>query len=204
MRFGLPIRACAAVLLLAAAGSHAPANAQDAPSDSPQSPKATEDDQQPPSELRWRIAGAEWSGPLSAFAVEATITARDQRSWNILWQMVGEEPPGPLPDGRMAVAVFQSADEGPPRKLEFSEIVAGETALVIGYRNLLAEEPAELEPSDAQDSADDSKQNDVDQDAAEPTQVTDFRAPYIVRLLPLSPLPVYFVGTVQQQSDVSE
>lgn len=141
---------------------------------------------------------------MSAAAVDATLTARDQRSWNILWQMIGEEPPGPLPDGRMAVAVFQSADQGPARRLEFNEVVAGETALVIGYRSRLAPEEDAPDSREDQTGEDDTGQTETGAEQAGEPQITGLTAPYIVRLLPLSQLPVYFVGTVQQQTDITE
>lgn len=47
-----------------------------------------------------------WGGVLSAGATDMRVTARDQRDWDILWQLVGREPPGALPDGAMAVGIF--------------------------------------------------------------------------------------------------
>jgi hypothetical protein len=47
-----------------------------------------------------------WEGVLSAGATDMRVTARDQRDWGILWQLVGREPPGALPEGAMAVGIF--------------------------------------------------------------------------------------------------
>jgi len=188
-----------AIVAAAVAVFAAPALAQETPQEKPDAnasvaPQTPATDQS--RELRWRLAGAEWKGPLSAAAVDATLTARDQRSWNILWQMIGEEAPGPLPDGRMAIAVFRAAEQSRPRQLEFNEIVAGETAMVVGFRSLLTDvsnsgDSALARVEDAPGTGDDTAQ----------TVVT---APYIVRLLPVSQLPVYYVGTVQQQSATNE
>ncbi|MEM1398352.1 MAG: hypothetical protein AAGF58_00650 [Pseudomonadota bacterium] len=128
----------------------------------------------------WRGAGARWAGPLSAAAIDATVTARDERSWRILWQMIGEDPPGPLPDGRMAISIFQRPEEGPTRELEITEVVAGETALVIGFR----------ERSTEADEA-----NEAETEGGETEAIS---APYVVRLVPVSLLPVYYVGTVER------
>ncbi len=141
---------------------------------------------------------------MSAAAVDATLTARDQRSWVILWQMIGEDPPGPMPEGRMAVAVFQAADRGPARKLEFNEIVAGETALVIGYRSRLAAELTQSGPENGQSSEEDISGGGTDTGDVGDARTNDLTAPYIVRLLPLSRLPVYYVGTVQQQTNTQD
>ena len=51
----------------------------------------------------------DWQGQLSAAALDLTVAARDARGWDILWQLVGEAAPMPLPDSAMAVAVFAGA-----------------------------------------------------------------------------------------------
>ncbi len=49
----------------------------------------------------------DWFGAQSAAAMDILVTARDQRSWRVLWQLVDRESlPGDLPDGAMAVGVF--------------------------------------------------------------------------------------------------
>jgi hypothetical protein len=48
----------------------------------------------------------EWSGAQSAAFNDLFITARDDRGWRLMWQLVGEEPPGPLPPGAMGLGVF--------------------------------------------------------------------------------------------------
>lgn len=48
----------------------------------------------------------DWFGAQSAANMDILVTARDERSWRIIWQLVGQEPPGELPEGAMAVGVF--------------------------------------------------------------------------------------------------
>ena len=124
-------------------------------------------------------AGEEWQGDPSAVAVDATMTARDQRAWDILWQMVGDPAPGILPDGQMAVAVFLAGRSGAARRVEISDIVAGETALVIGYHSQTVEEGGEN---------------------GESGDSPGITAPYVVRLVPDSSLPVYYVGSAPVDS----
>ena len=48
----------------------------------------------------------DWFGAQSAANMDILVTARDERSWRIIWQLVGQEPPGDLPEGAMAVGIF--------------------------------------------------------------------------------------------------
>lgn len=48
----------------------------------------------------------EWSGAASAAAIDMTVVVKDERGWQILWQLAGDAPPGAFPAGGMAVAVF--------------------------------------------------------------------------------------------------
>ena len=41
----------------------------------------------------------DWFGAQSAATMDILVTARDERSWRILWQLVGDEAPGELPEG---------------------------------------------------------------------------------------------------------
>ena len=45
----------------------------------------------------------DWFGAQSAANMDILVTARDERSWQIIWQLVGQEPPGALPEDAMAV-----------------------------------------------------------------------------------------------------
>jgi hypothetical protein len=47
-----------------------------------------------------------WSGQQAAVQGRALLAARTDEEWRRIWELAGEEPPGPLPDGWMAVAVF--------------------------------------------------------------------------------------------------
>lgn len=48
----------------------------------------------------------EWSGATSAAFNDLFVTARDDRGWRLIWQLVGQDPPGPLPSGSMGLGVF--------------------------------------------------------------------------------------------------
>lgn len=78
----------------------------------------------------------QWSGQQSAARIDLTMTARDDRGWRILWQLVGLEPPGDLPAGAMAVAAF--VDERPTAGYELVvsgvRAGAGGTVVTIGER----------------------------------------------------------------------
>ncbi len=53
------------------------------------------------------IAGQrQWTGSQSAAFTDMFVMARDQRGWELLWQLAGNNPPGPLPDGAMGAGVF--------------------------------------------------------------------------------------------------
>lgn len=47
-----------------------------------------------------------WSSNQSEAQLDIFLTARDERGWRILWQLVGIDPPGPLPEEAMAVGIF--------------------------------------------------------------------------------------------------
>lgn len=73
----------------------------------------------------------QWSGQQSAARIDLTMTARDDRGWRILWQLVGQEPPGALPAGAMAVAAF--VDERPTAGYELvvSGVRSGPDGMVV-------------------------------------------------------------------------
>lgn len=111
----------------------------------------------------------EWTAPVSAAAIDLTVTALDERGWGILWQLVGEEPPGPLPEGAMAVGVFVSARRTDGYTVDVLEMYEEPNSLVVEW---VETQPARGAPGTE--------------------QVT---APYVVRLLPASDKPVRFVGS---------
>jgi hypothetical protein len=88
----------------------APADVPDAPAPpAPAAPAvaATEPAGAPMPGPRPAVGGvSDWSGPVSAAVLDVTIVARDERGWLILWQLVGSDPPGPLPADAMALGVF--------------------------------------------------------------------------------------------------
>lgn len=47
-----------------------------------------------------------WQGTQSGITEAAQLMARSPGEWGNLWQRIGEPPPGELPQGTMAVAVF--------------------------------------------------------------------------------------------------
>ena len=49
----------------------------------------------------------DWFGARSAAAMDIMVTARDERAWSVLWQLVDKDlRPGDLPEGAMAVGIF--------------------------------------------------------------------------------------------------
>lgn len=110
----------------------------------------------------------QWAGQQSAARIDLAMTARDDRGWRILWQLVGQEPPGPMPTGAMAIAVF--VDERPTAGYEL--IVTGVQSGPIGTTVMVAERtPSPTTPV---------------------AQIVT--APYIVALLPLTTADVMFQG----------
>ena len=75
-----------------------------------------------------------WSGAQSAAFNDLFFTARDERGWRLLWQLVGEDPPGPLPDGGMAVAVFLGARSTAGFSVDITRILANDEETVVEYR----------------------------------------------------------------------
>lgn len=75
-----------------------------------------------------------WSGAQSAAFNDLFFTARDERGWRLLWQLVGEDPPGPLPDGGMAVAVFLGARSTAGFSVDITRILSNDRETVVEYR----------------------------------------------------------------------
>ena len=113
------------------------------------------------------VAGtSDWSGAQSAAFNDMFVTARDERGWRLLWQLVGEDPPGPLPDGAMGLAVFLGARPTAGYRVEISEVLQSPADVTAVYR--------EMTPA--------------------PDAVTSqvLTAPYAITLVPLSQLPVHY------------
>lgn len=59
---------------------------------------------------RTGIAGeVEWSGQQAGVQGRTYFAARTEEEWRRIWELTGQEPPGPLPESWMAVAVFAGA-----------------------------------------------------------------------------------------------
>ncbi len=107
---------------------------------------------------------SDWSGAQSAAFNDMTVTARDERGWRLLWQLVGEAPPGPLPEGAMAVAVFLGQRPTAGYSVAITDVRSGSGRVVATYRETTP--PA----------------GDV--------TATVLTAPYAIRLAPLDSRPV--------------
>ena len=72
------------------------------------------------------LATDEWTGNKSTAGTATMITARTPAEWDALWKMTGDNEPGPLPDGKMAVAVFigQRFTSGFKVEIEEAEMIA--------------------------------------------------------------------------------
>ena len=75
----------------------------------------------------------EWSGAIAAAGADMTMVARDERSWLILWQLVGEDPPGDLGDDTMALAVFLGPRPTGGYSVEFDDILRDGDDLVVDF-----------------------------------------------------------------------
>lgn len=121
------------------------------------------------------IAGESgWNGVLSAAASDMRVTAKTAREWDILWQLVGRDPPGPLPDGAMAVAVLLDSRPTAGYGAEIVEIRRGPDRVTVRWR--------ETRPAP---------------DAMVGQMIT---APWTVRLVEASPLPVVYAPAGQGTS----
>ncbi len=75
----------------------------------------------------------DWFGAQSAANMDILVTARDERSWQILWQLVGQESPGSLPEGAMAVGVFLGQRPTGGFTVAFERVVLSEGQVVARY-----------------------------------------------------------------------
>ena len=117
------------------------------------------------------IAGRhDWFGAQSAGQLDVQITARDQRGWEILWQLVGEPPPGELPEGTMALAIFLGPRPTGGYTVAFDRVVKQDGLVVAGYRETTP-------PPDALVSQ-------------------AFTAPYAIRLVQADSAPVQFTPEI--------
>ncbi|MEQ8964221.1 MAG: protease complex subunit PrcB family protein [Azospirillaceae bacterium] len=75
-----------------------------------------------------------WSGVQSAAAADLRMVARDERDWGILWQLVGEPAPGPLPDGAMALGVFLSVRPTGGHSVDIVDVAPGDEAVTVTWQ----------------------------------------------------------------------
>jgi hypothetical protein len=109
-----------------------------------------------------------WSGAVSAAFNDMFVTARDQRGWELVWQLVGEQPPGPLPEGAVAVSVFLGSRPTGGYGVDIVGMSYREDQVLVFYR--ITEPP----------------------EGAAVTQA--LTAPYTVRLAPAAPArPVHYL-----------
>ncbi len=64
----------------------------------------------------------DWFGARSAAMMDILVTARDERSWRVLWQLVGQDPPGALPEGAMGLGVFLAGRPSGGYTVNFREV----------------------------------------------------------------------------------
>ena len=107
-----------------------------------------------------------WSGQQSAAFNDMFVTARDERGWRLLWQLVGEEPPGPLPDEAMAAGVFLGARPTAGYQVTITQAREAAGDITVLYR--------EVPPP------------------AGATTAQILTSPYVIELLPQSTLPVNY------------
>ena len=75
----------------------------------------------------------DWFGAQSAAAMDILVTARDERAWRIIWQLVGQDPPGELPEGAMAVGVFLGQRPTGGFTVAFESVVLDDGQVVARY-----------------------------------------------------------------------
>ena len=107
-----------------------------------------------------------WSGQQSAAFNDMFVTAREERGWRLMWQLIGDEPPGPLPEDAMAVAVFLGARPSAGYQVAITDVLDDGDEVLVQY----------LETPPAPGA----------------TTAQILTAPYAVELVPLSTLPVAF------------
>lgn len=109
----------------------------------------------------------DWFGANSAASMDVLVTARDDRSWRILWQLVGNDPPGDLPEGAMAVGVFLGQRRSGGYTVAFDTVTLTEGEVIARYME--TEPPADAIVSQA------------------------LTSPYAVRLVRAQDAPIQFV-----------
>lgn len=84
----------------------------------------------------------DWFGSQSAATMDILISARDERAWRILWQLVGQEPPGEMPEGAMAVGVFLGQRRSGGYTVAFESVALAEGTVIARYVETVPPEDA--------------------------------------------------------------
>lgn len=113
----------------------------------------------------------DWFGAQSLATMDILVTARDDRAWGVLWQLVHgtEGTPGDLPEGAMALGIFLGQRPSGGYTVAFESVSLEDGQVVARY--LETAPPAGAIVSQA------------------------LTAPYAVRLVRASDAPVQFVRT---------
>lgn len=80
----------------------------------------------------------EWEGQQSEIQARATLVARTQEEWAELWRRTAQEPPGPLPRGWMAVAVFGGVQNSGGYRVQVLDVVRARRSDVTQIERMLA------------------------------------------------------------------
>ena len=111
----------------------------------------------------------DWFGAQSAATMDILVSARDERAWRILWQLVGQEPPGDLPEGAMAVGVFLGQRRSGGYTVAFESVALAEGTVIARYVETVPPEDAIVSQA--------------------------LTAPYAVRLVRANDAPLQFIRT---------
>jgi len=94
------------------------------------------------------------------------VTARDRRGWELLWQLAGEAPPGPLPENAIGVGVFLGMRPTAGSGVEVVDVLYWPQEVLVVYEEIPP--PADAPAAQA------------------------LTAPYAIAVAPASEAPVHF------------
>lgn len=75
-----------------------------------------------------------WSGGYAHGEEASTLVARDETAWAALWDKIGKPAPQPLPQGKMAVAVFLGQRRTGGYGVAIEDVVPTASGLTVFYR----------------------------------------------------------------------
>jgi len=91
-----------------------------------------------------------WSGSNADATALTYVTANTQQAWEDLWQRTGEAAPGPLPEGKMGVAVLLGQRPNPGWRVEITkagkEFVFGQVEEYRVEYRVLEPDPSKVYP----------------------------------------------------------